>query len=238
MKVLIVEDEKYQAEMLVGLLQKYDPSITVTKVANSVQDTISFLNSNQEPDLIFMDVELGEQLCFSIFNQAEIHCPVIFTTSHTTYSLDAFYHNGIHYLIKPITKARLEEGMQKFYMLKGEQKVQQSTAKDKIIIKTGNKNIPIQEKDITYIMIHDGYVYLHLKGQKKYLIDTHLDDLLKELNPQNFFRLNRQAIGSKAAIKEYSIYTRGRLKVAIEDMDEPAVVSFKRRSEFLKWFDS
>lgn len=239
MEVVIVEDEQYQAEMLTNLLRKFDPAIRIVQVLRSVPEAITYFKQGKEPDLIFMDVELRDDVCFSIFREVSLEAPVIFTTSHRSYSIDAFYHNGIHYLVKPITLARLQEGMQKFYQLTNwKEKSAQPTAEEepqKIILKVGRKNIPMEVRQIARIQISDSYVYLSDRDGKRFLIDHKLEDLERILPEVDFFRLNRQMIVHKSTIKDYSIYTRGRLKVSLHQLEEPEIVSFKRRHDFLDW---
>jgi two-component system LytT family response regulator len=67
MNCLIVEDEKVAAEKLVGLIKKYDPSIDITEIVQSVKNAVQWLNTHQAPDLIFMDIQLVDGLSFVIF---------------------------------------------------------------------------------------------------------------------------------------------------------------------------
>ena len=99
---LIIEDEKTAAERLSGLIKKYDQTIEITGVIQSVKKAVEWLNTNQAPDLIFMDIQLADGLSFEIFEQTIIKIPVIFTTAYDEYALKAFKVNSIDYLLKPI----------------------------------------------------------------------------------------------------------------------------------------
>ncbi len=244
MNVVVVEDDKYQAAMLSRLLDKHYPQANLQTVLHSVSQAAEYFNNNQQPDLVFMDVELGQEKCFDIFPQVSINCPVIFTTSHTHYSLDAFYHNGIHYLVKPITEGRLKEGMEKYLTLRGNQPqatahteaTKEKPAYEKLLIKSGVKHIPLTQEEIELIYTTEGYVYLHTNEGQKYLVDHYMDELYAMLNPELFFRLNRQYIVHKDLIGHYAGYTRGRLKVELTRyVNEPILISFKRRHEFENW---
>jgi len=244
MNVVVVEDDKYQAAMLSRLLNKHYPDAQLQTVLHSVSHAVDYFNNNTHPDLVFMDVELGQEKCFDIFPQISLSCPVIFTTSHTHYSLDAFYHNGIHYLVKPITEGRLKEGMQKYLSLRGSLPLAGSTdneeaekpAYEKLLIKSGVKHIPLTQEEIELIFTTEGYVYLHTVEGQKYLVDHYMYELYAMLNPDQFFRINRQYIVHKDLIGHYSGYTRGRLKVELTKyVSEPVLISFKRRHEFEAW---
>src|SRR4030066_472408 len=114
MKCLIVEDEKSAAERLVGLIKKYDPSIGITEIVQSVKNAVQWLNTHQAPDLIFMDIQLADGLSFEIFEQTIVKTPVIFTTAYDEYALKAFKVNCIDYLLKPIDQDELKNAIDKF----------------------------------------------------------------------------------------------------------------------------
>jgi DNA-binding LytR/AlgR family response regulator len=95
MNCLIAEDEKVAAERLVGLIKKYDPSIDISEIVQSVKNAVQWLNTHQSPDLIFMDIQLADGLSFEIFEQTIVKTPVIFTTAYDEYALKAFKVNSI-----------------------------------------------------------------------------------------------------------------------------------------------
>lgn len=247
MDVLIIEDEKYQAKMLEKLLEK--EQINIVQIITSVADAIACI-PHLSVDLIFMDVELSDGVCFDIFAEIDVKAPVIFVTNHTGFSLDAFYSNGIHYLVKPITAARLQEGLAKYRQLRQQlgqhldaaqqhtiKKEEEATAK-KILFKVGKKNIPFAVEQIAYLMVSDGFVYLHTLEKKKYLVDHNIDEIMQRLPATHFYRLNRQCVTNIEIISSFSTYTRGRIKVDLKPfLEEPLLVSFKKRSEFLDWIN-
>src|SRR5664279_4395800 len=118
MNCLIVEDEKVAAERLVGLIKKFDPSIDITEIVQSVKNAVQWLNTHQAPDLIFMDIQLADGLSFEIFEQTIVKAPVIFTTAYNEYALRAFKVNSIDYLLKPIDKTELQASISKYQKLK------------------------------------------------------------------------------------------------------------------------
>src|SRR5687767_5765419 len=99
MKVLIIEDEKLAADRLALLLNQYDAGINVLGKVGSVRKAVETINIIYQPDLIFMDIQLGDGLSFEIFEKTEIHCPVIFTTAYDEYAVRAFKVNSIDYLL-------------------------------------------------------------------------------------------------------------------------------------------
>src|SRR3954452_24453908 len=102
MKIVIIEDEKPAAEKLQELAEASDNSLEVVAVLTNVKSAVEWLNQHEMPELIFMDIELTDGLSFTIFESCNITCPVIFTNNYDEYWQEAFEHNSIDYLLKPI----------------------------------------------------------------------------------------------------------------------------------------
>src|SRR5512147_687817 len=111
MNVLIVENEKPASEGLADLLKKIDPSVIITGITESVESTINWLQSSPVPDLIFMDIQLDDGLCFELFESVKLDIPVIFTTAYDEYMLSAFKVNSVDYLLKPIEEGSLRKAI-------------------------------------------------------------------------------------------------------------------------------
>ena len=79
MRALIIEDEARAREHMKNLLAQHFPSTEVSGAVGSVSDAVQWLESNPDPDVIFMDVELSDGISFDIFNKVEINSPVIIT---------------------------------------------------------------------------------------------------------------------------------------------------------------
>src|SRR4028118_445177 len=102
MNVLIIEDEAPAASWLADLLLKYNGGIRVLETVGSVEDAIRWFLNNPAPDLVLMDVHLSDGNGFRIFDAVQVHCPIIFTTAHQQYALQAFRVNSIDYVLKPV----------------------------------------------------------------------------------------------------------------------------------------
>ena len=114
MKTLIIEDERPAALRLKKLIKECAPKAEILEVIDSVEDAVKWLNTFEQPDLIFMDIQLADGLSFDIFQQTTIKSPVIFTTAYDQYSLKAFKVNSVDYLLKPIDPEELTKAMKKF----------------------------------------------------------------------------------------------------------------------------
>src|SRR4029077_19183952 len=118
MKILIIEDEDLAVKKLRKTLSSLETESEVVGVADSIQSSLNWLESNEAPDLILMDIELSDGQSFEIFNRTEVKSPVVFTTSYDEYALKAFKVNSIDYLLKPIQKEDLQAALNKYQEFK------------------------------------------------------------------------------------------------------------------------
>ena len=102
--VVIVEDEVYSGTMLKTMVTELRPAWNILAMLQSVSETVHWLNTNPQPDIIFLDIELADGSCFEIFNEVKVESGIIFTTAYHEYALKAFQLNSVHYLLKPIKK--------------------------------------------------------------------------------------------------------------------------------------
>ena len=97
MKILIIEDESINANRLKRLLEELEPDCEILEIIDTVQGAITWLKTNDIPDLITMDIRLADGISFSIFEEVKITCPIIFTTAYDEYAVRAFKVNSIDY---------------------------------------------------------------------------------------------------------------------------------------------
>jgi DNA-binding LytR/AlgR family response regulator len=114
MRVVIIEDEAFAAKRLENLIKEHNPKIEILAWLESVHDSIEWFNSNSEPDLIFLDIHLEDDLSFAIFNKISVSCPIVFTTATDELAVKAFVTKGIDFLHKPIVQAELNKMLDKY----------------------------------------------------------------------------------------------------------------------------
>lgn len=228
MKVVIVEDEILSAQRLEKLLLPMDLSVEVMAMLDSVKSSVQWLQTNPAPDLIFLDIHLGDGLSFEILEQINIECPIIFTTAYDEYAIKAFKFNSIDYLLKPIETDLLEKAIQKFRKITSPPVHKEFDFKDFARLLTTEKKIyrsrflvnyrdellPISTPEIAYFYSENKNSYLMGNNGSKYLIDYTLEELESELDPAHFFRITRQIIASSPSIKK--IYQHFNLKLKVE----------------------
>jgi len=250
-RVLIVEDEILAAKRVQRLLGELEEEYEVLAILDSVKNAAKWLVANDHPDLLLLDIQLGDGLSFEIFEIVKVKCPVIFITAFDKYAMDAFNHNGIGYLLKPVNKDALEDALKRFKamrsMFSDEQQsrnIQQAGTtitggyKNRFVIKVGDHIRTVLTKEISYIKSKDKATYIHTLEDKIYLVDYSLEQILELLDPEYFFRISRKYIVAIDAIRDIIAYSNSRLelKLAAQD-DEAIIVSREKVSLFKAWLD-
>ena len=254
MTTIIIEDEKPAARLLQRKLEKLN--IEVGVMLHSVEESIDWFTRNEHPDLIFLDIQLSDGLSFEIFEhlasaQDAIKSAVIFTTAYDEYALRAFKLNSIDYLLKPIDEDDLEIAVSKFKARLPKQESLQfdfeqikkmlsnpfdKNYKKRFTVKIGQHLKVIATDEIECFYSENKGTYLHTFDNRNYLIETTLELLEQELDPENFFRVSRKFIIPLKAIKEIVLYSNSRLKVILPSYKEDEViVSREKVSDFRCW---
>lgn len=249
MKTIIIEDENLTARRLEGLLKKYDPSINVLALLPSVEEVVEWLETNPEPDLVFMDIHLEDDLAFKIFERIRLQAPVVFTTAYDEYMIQAFKVNSIDYLLKPINYDELVQALEKYKSLKNRfaqpnldvlmqyigQK-EQPPYKTRFMVTVGTKIKSVETKDIAFFYSEDKMTFLVTKEGQHLPIDFSLDKLTALLNPADFFRISRQSLVNFQAVQAAHAYFKGKLKLDVLPKSKvELLVSSDRVTDFKEW---
>jgi DNA-binding LytR/AlgR family response regulator len=250
MKVLIVEDEVMAQKSLIRTITQNFPDMEIVGTAGSVKSAVSWLKDPANAvDVIFMDVELSDGECFEIFRQCEVKANVIMTTAYDSYAIKAFEAGSIDYLLKPVdvtalrravARCRVNPNMDVEAILKAISggQVPKKEYRERYIVRLNDRIIPLQVDDIAYVYSEEKTNYLVTFSGVKYIIDTSLDVISDELNPEKFFRISRGCIVAMGAIVSIIKQVGGRLKV----VSKPAAsfemtVSRSRVDDFLLWLE-
>jgi len=249
MKIVIIEDEKFAANYLEKMILKYDPEINVMAKLESVEEAVNWFRNNHDPDLIFLDIHLDDGLSFSIFEKVNIKIPIIFTTAFDEYAIRAFKLKSIDYLLKPIMQEDLNQAIEKY---KGWKLSDQTTIdinslyalinknampfKDRFSVSVGQKIKTIKTEDIAYFYSESGITLMVTTEKGQYNIDYSLDELTKQLNPGDFFRINRQLVVRLNAIKNVHVYPKSRLKIELNpSFSKEVFVTIDKVTKFKEW---
>ncbi|PKV50369.1 LytTR family two component transcriptional regulator [Aquimarina sp. MAR_2010_214] len=251
MNIIIIEDEKPAARRLNRMLGELN--IKVHTMLHSVQESIEWFSTNEHPDLIFLDIQLSDGLSFEIFDAITIKSSIIFTTAYDEYALKAFKLNSIDYLLKPIDDEELEVAVQKYKeQLPQKQQLQvdfedikkllinpmDRTYKKRFTTKVGQHLKIFSVEDIECFYSENKGTYLHTTDNRNYLIDTTLESLEDELNPQQFFRASRKFYININAIQDIISYTNSRLQVKLNHFNEQEIIVARERvKDFKMWLE-
>jgi DNA-binding LytR/AlgR family response regulator len=250
MNILIVENEIPAADRLVKLLGSIDRTITVTGILETVEGAVTSLQEGPAPDLILMDIQLDDGLCFEIFETIKVDTPVIFTTAFDEYTLRAFKVNSIDYLLKPVDRESLRSALNKFKKLYADQspfrndfrqlmREFKNQYKTRFLIKIGDKFRSLAIKDVSYFHISEKSTYARDNQGKDYGLDYSLEQLQGVIDPRRFFRINRDCIVNIESVTLMSSFSSSRLQLILknEAKSELFVVSRDKVSAFKSWVD-
>jgi two-component system, LytTR family, response regulator len=254
MKILIIEDEVQAGWDLQQSIQLISTQYQVLKILDSVRAAVEWLTSNNQPDLILSDIQLGDGLVFDVFDKVTVSCPIIFCTAYDEYVLQAFKVNGIDYLLKPINESELIKSLQKLELLShslsknnntealakavGDILRQQSSYKNSFLIPYRDKMIPVSTDQIAYFSVTDSGGEVYTTDGKSFSHTFTLDSLESQLDPQLFFRANRQYLVAVHAIKEIEQFIERKLLIHLKPpCKQTIVVSKAKASAFLNWME-
>ncbi len=252
LNVVIIEDEKLTALDLVNTLRKIDADIKVEAILPTIEEAVDYLNSHPHPDLIFSDIQLPDGLSFEIYKQVSIPVPVIFCTAYDQYALKAFEVNGIDYILKPFNKDTVSRAIDKYRLLKGktteqaevfdrlmqlmgQKPVRQNSS---IIVYQGDKILPLEIDQIALFCLEENAVFAQTFGPKKHIVSQTLEEL-ENLCGTSFFRVNRQFLVNRKAIKDASRYLNRKILVHLNIAYSTQILVGKlKTSQFIDWLST
>lgn len=248
MKIVIVEDESLAVERFRHVLSEIE-EVQVLNVLDTVKRTVEYLQTDPPIDLLFMDIQLGDGKSFEILDQVEVKSPVIFTTAFDDYAIQAFKYNSIDYLLKPIKKEDLRFAIDKYKHIQKEKfdyksltglmnhiKNDEREYKNRFLVKRGTRYFSVNVDNVAHAYTRERLQYIKTFDDHDYLIDNNLDEVEKQLNPNDFFRVNRQFIVNHKAVEQAFAWFDGKMKLTISPASyEDIVISRLKANEFKKW---
>ncbi len=247
-RALIIEDEHLSAQRVRKMVEEFS-SMVVVDVLYSVASAQDWLRENKSPDIIFLDIQLGDGTGFDILDNLKSYPYIIFTTAFDQYTLKAFKYNSVDYLLKPIKPEELEVAIKKYERIGQEHQIETKIAelrkelfrdfKHKFLIRVGQKYRSIPVKEIAYFYSVDGTTYIKTEAEEALLSDYSLNEIEDQLDPASFFRVNRQVIVKEDHIKTIDSFFNGRLILELNpSFQEEVIVSRPKVKLFKKWLDS
>jgi two-component system, LytTR family, response regulator LytT len=244
MKVVIIEDEPLTARDLAACILAAEPTAEVVATLGSVEEAIGFFKGHASPDLIFSDIQLGDGLSFSIFAANAQTVPVIFCTAYDEYALDAFRAAGIDYILKPFTAKSIAAALAKYKAFRQGGRPPyadlaglfgQEAARRSVLVYYKEKIMPVAIADIALFHLRDEAVRLVTFGKQQYVVNKNLEEL-ERVTGRQFYRVNRQGLVNREAIRDVSQDgTRSLVVNLVVPFEERLTVGRVKAGDFLNW---
>jgi len=219
-------------------------------ILDTIEESVSWFQKHDCPDLIFMDIQLADGLSFEIFQQVEIDAPIIFTTAFDQYAIRAFKVNSVDYLLKPIQKKDLKTALDKFTktntpgvldkdlvkQLLGS--IQKPKSRHGILVKEGSGFIQVEISLFSYFYSEDSITF-GVSTDKRFIIEETIDQLYSTLDSDQFYKINRGQIINKQAVLKIDPYFNHRVKLSVSHpRDREFIVSRQKTTEFKNWMNT
>lgn len=225
MKAIIVDDSNLARQELKHLLKAFSDIQVIGEAENAEQ--AETLISEKKPALIFLDIQMPDKSGFELLEELDEVPEIIFTTAYDQYAMQAFDHNALDYLQKPIKEDRLALALEKAsekinFRANEEKKDKQLGLGKQVFVKDGEQCWFVDLSDIRVLEIMGSYTRIYFKEQKP-MIPRSLNYMEARLDPEVFFRANRQQIINLKYINRIEPWFSGTLKVYLKDGEEVEV---------------
>ena len=248
-KILIIEDDYFSAKRLKKLIMDIDDTTNVHGPLKSVNEVVEALSVNNDYDLIFSDIRLVDGDVFEAFRQVMPKSLVIFTTAYDEYAMQAIKSNGVDYLMKPIDAKELNATIVRLKQLSA---FQQEDIRGKLggllsethqyrkrfLVSKGDELVVLSADDIYYISKTDSRILAFTADGSSYALPMTMAELEERLDPDSFFRINRQYIANIKGIRKINLFFNSKLIVRLKGCDDDdIVISKEKTAQFKKWLD-
>lgn len=254
-KVLIIEDELPAQRLLKETIEELNIEIDILDCLNSVQSSVEWLNKNPHPDIVLLDIQLSDGISFEIFKQVKVESMIIFTTAYDEYAIQAFKVNSLDYLLKPIEKAELNTAFEK-YQNYNKQFIQEQNSninfseltslikskkteyRKRFLVHSNESFFYLPVENIAHFYSMQGITFAVTFEKREYPVKFSLENLKEQLNPDSYFKVNRQIIINIDVIKKVHSFFNGKLKLETQPShSEEIIIGKDKAAEFKRWLD-
>lgn len=252
LRIAIVEDEIPAARLLRTLIARLRPTWEINVLPGSVEEAIQWFASNRHPDLLFLDIQLADGTSFELLSQARPSSAVIFTTAYDEYAVRAFSVNSIDYILKPIDEERLAEAITRYETLRERAlppddyletllealQRREKRFRTRFLISGPDRFLTLPVEQIAYFYSENKVTTAVTFAGRNHVVDLPLSRLEEQLDPDRFFRANRQILLSVGAIDRLEPYFNGKVSVSVHPPHkEKITVSEERVPLFKAWLN-
>lgn len=250
-KIIIIEDEIPARKKLKRFIEEQHAETQLLAEIDNIAMAIDFLK-NTTVDLIFSDIELLDGNAFDIFKKVPVSCPIIFTTAYDQFWMNAFETKGIAYLLKPFSRERFQNAFEKFLLLRNslsaenkqlsnltklmEQSFAKQSYKKRYTVSSHRGFYFIEVETILFFGAMEGGVFaFDVMGKKHLLSELTLKEIEAQLDPSDFFRINRSELISKQHVEKIERYTKNTLSVKMKNYTSYLKTSQSNTASFREW---
>lgn len=252
-KVAIIEDEVPAARLLHSMVERLRPGWEVTVIPGSVEEAVQWFASHPHPDMIFLDIQLSDGNSFDFISRARPSSVIIFTTAYDQYAVRAFCVNSIDYLLKPIDEERLLDAIEKYETLIVNKREtpdeyldlildslqrREKRYRSRFLIYGADKFWALKVDDVAYFYSENKVTFAVTFRGQEYVLDLSLNKLVEQLDPERFFRANRQVILCIDAIVHVEPYFNGKVVVFVKpSFKNQITISEEKMASFKLWLN-
>lgn len=253
LNAIIIEDEIPAARLLYSMVAAMRPQWNLALIPGNVDEAVEWLNTHEQPDLIFLDIHLADGNAFDFLSMVKPKSGVIFTTAYDQYAIRAFSVNSIDYILKPIDEKQLSDAIAKYETMRGQGwlksdnylemlletlKHPDKKYRTRFLISGVDEFWSLQVEDIAYFYSESKITFAVTSGGQEYGLDLSLNKLEEQLKPEQFFRVNRQMILNIDAIDYAAPYFQKKIKVVVcPRFKSEVIVSEGKASAFKLWLN-
>ena len=253
LRVAIIEDEVPAARLLHSMLRRLRPAWDITVLPGSVEEAVQWFAENRHPDLLFLDIQLSDGDSFGFLASARPSSVIIFTTAYDQYAIRAFTVNSIDYILKPVDEKRLLEAIVKYEtlvttnnspadgyldMILDSLQHREKIYRTRFLISGKDRYSPLEVSDVAYFFSENKITFAVTYSGQEHIIDLSLNKLVEQLDPDQFFRANRQILLCVKAIDHIEPYFNGRIVVFVKPpYKSQIIISEEKITAFKLWLN-
>jgi two-component system LytT family response regulator len=246
-RAAIIDDEIKSAKTLRALLESYCPEVEIVYMAHHPEQAIEILNTEQQPDVVFLDIEMPEMNGFQLLERlGKVTFDVIFTTAYDQFALQAFKTNAISYLLKPVDAEELTAAVQKVknhiksdtltrlsYVEEMLTELKKGNQSSRLAVHTSEGVIFLDTEKIIRMEADSNYTHIYVAGNRKITSAKTLKEYEDLLSTKPFFRIHHAHLVNLRHVEKY---IKGEGGYVVTSDQTTLEVSRRRKSELLEAF--
>lgn len=223
-RTLLAEDEPHSLERLRNVLAAR-ADLEIVGEATDGPMAVALVDALR-PELLFLDIHMPGCDGFEVLGRIAHHPMVVFITAYDEYALKAFDANAVDYLLKPSSKERILEAVDRVVARRKPLDVNlvatlkaalgSQTYLRRFLVKVGDEILVIPEADVLSFQAEDKYVNLQTEG-RRFITDFTLKDLEQRLDPERFVRIHKSTIIALSRVSRIAKWFQGEQIVVLDD---------------------